>query len=143
MEILTLSRQCARLEKQRIGEEDLDTDAVISDQVFKDEIQNMMRKSSGLTSGFILWLDFTRKSLTGNDFLLQRPVMLPKLDNIRALADVDNDEDEEVNPRAPVSAKLALHARKIASVARKQLTSVDKKTIEVADINDRRSIQGQ
>ena len=142
MEVTALSRQCTRMEKQRIGDENEDEDAVTSDDYFKADIQSKMRKASTSLSGFILWLDFSRTESTGNDFLLKRPPLLPQLDGV-TIVDEDDDENLVVNPRAPVSKKLVIHARKIASVARKMLKDVDQRIVAVASPDlDSRPIHG-
>ena len=142
LEVTALASQLARMEHQRVGDEDPEPYVVLADDVHKTAIQRKLRTVSTVKSGFIFWLDFERESAANVLALLERPQLLPKLDGI-AVVDQDLDRlDEDVNPRAPVNAKLAFHARGIAAVSRKQLEFAAKNILKCADAGDTRPIHG-
>ena len=143
LEVTAPSRQFVRMELQRLGGEDEGAIATPNDTAFKRDIQATMIASATSAFGFMIWLDFTRKSVMDNDFLLQRPDILP---NLSALEDVVNEINEDagpVNERAPVSTKLVKYAQEIASVARKMLDNVRHGIVTVADERDERPIHGK
>jgi hypothetical protein len=143
LELQALGAQIARMEAQRIGEEDAEPTASLIDKVIKSEVQKKMVATASQARGYILWLDFVRDSASDPETLLKRPPLLPKLDGIR-VTDIDLDDlpDEGINQRAPVSAKLANHARTIAAVARKALYEVDptRNILQLAPQHDTRPI---
>ena len=131
------------MEKQSIGGEDEPIAGVTLELTFKNELQKKMIDSSTSFSGFMMWLDFTRDSVTSNEFLLCRPELLPKLDAIQEVVDEMNEDAEPVNENAPVSTKLVKHAQTIASVARNMLGCVKSGIVTVAPESDKRHIYGK
>jgi len=152
------------MELQRIGDEDAEADDIVKDTAFKADIQAQLNKAAkpsktgaSICGGFILWLDFTRKTVDSNDFLLERPSLLPSLEKFEAAAAVliDDDDDEDdgeavvtsggdengdrkskkkgsINPRAPSAQKLFANAKDIAAVSRTMLKDVKRQVLNVS-----------
>lgn len=141
---------------QRIGDDDAEPDAVVKDTAYKSDIQTQLKAASKSTKkeginissgGFIIWLDFTRKTVKSNDFLLERPKLLPNLerigDELKCSAkdeDEEDDNDEEgktvkrsvINQRAPAIKKLITTAKEIAAVCKSMLRAVQQRIVIVS-----------
>jgi hypothetical protein len=118
LELDILSSQCSKL---AIQDGELNSATAV-----KADIQKHMQKLSSQQAGTIMWLNFKKAGLTENSFLLNRPDMIPKLDDIQ-VPDCDREEVEEDDGEGEISAgaKIGVAAAKIASVCRKMLKEVE------------------
>ena len=104
-----------------------------------------MQSKANSTSGFIIWLDFTRKTVTENEFLLKRPNLLPLLPpDCMQVVDSDAEAVDQTSSKSSSSlSKIVKNAQDIAAVCRKVLSNVENNVISVAEATDRRPINGK
>ena len=72
LELDALSMQCSNMEQQRVGEDEVEADAITAAGTYKTLLQKEMHKNSSTIYGYITWLDYSRSEDTDNEWLRTR-----------------------------------------------------------------------
>ena len=127
LELDALSMQCSNMEQQRVGEDEVEADAITAAGTYKTLLQKEMHKNSSTIYGYITWLDYSRSEDTDNEWLrTRRPLITPILDGISVVDGDDDGTGEIPNANATAGKKVEENARSIvAAVSRKVIYQVD------------------